>query len=100
MVTTQKYNIIIAGYIIGGPLGGLVWHHLQYVLGLHKIGHQVFFVEDSDNYPSCYNPQTKNYGNHTYWPDFLSNVQLRSAVIALRHHRIATSTVAIFELHS
>lgn len=54
----KKLNIIIAGYIVGGPLGGLVWHHLQYVLGLHKMRHQVLFVEDSDNYPSCYHPQT------------------------------------------
>jgi len=57
-LNTSKLNIIIAGYIVGGPLGGLSWHHLQYVLGLHKLGYNVLFVEDSDDYPSCYNPQT------------------------------------------
>ncbi|MEO6733899.1 MAG: hypothetical protein ABIN01_21935 [Ferruginibacter sp.] len=57
-MNSQKLNIIIGGYIVGGPLGGLVWHHLQYVLGLHQMGHNVLFVEDSDDYPSCYNPQT------------------------------------------
>ena len=44
------------GYIVRGPLGGLAWHHLQYVLGLVQLGHEVYFLEDSDNYPSCYDP--------------------------------------------
>ena len=57
-MNSSKANIVIAGFIVGGPLGGLVWHHLQYVLGLHIMGHNVLFVEDSDDYASCYNPQT------------------------------------------
>jgi hypothetical protein len=35
----------------------MAWHHLQYVLGLTQLGHDVRFVEDSDDYPSCYDPQ-------------------------------------------
>ena len=54
----SKLNIIVAGYIVGGPLGGLAWHHFQYILGLHALGHNVLFIEDSDDYPSCYNPTT------------------------------------------
>lgn len=46
------------GYIVRGPLGGLAWHHLQYVLGLSKLGHDVVFLEDSDDYAACYNPLT------------------------------------------
>jgi len=41
---------------VRGPLGGLVWHHLQYVLGLAALGHDVWFLEDSDDYPGCYDP--------------------------------------------
>lgn len=51
-------RIVVLGYIIRGPLGGLAWHHLQYVLGLRQMGHTVLFLEDSDDYPSCYNPDT------------------------------------------
>jgi hypothetical protein len=51
-----RLRVVVAGYIVRGPLGGLVWHHLQYVLGLHRLGHDVYFVEDSDDYPSCYDP--------------------------------------------
>jgi hypothetical protein len=34
----------------------MAWHHLQYVLGLSRLGHDVLFIEDSDDYPSCYDP--------------------------------------------
>jgi hypothetical protein len=44
--------------VVRGPLGGLAWHYLQYVLGLARLGHDVWFVEDSDDYPGCYHPAT------------------------------------------
>jgi hypothetical protein len=50
-------RIIVLGYLVRGPLGGLAWHHLQYVLGLARLGHDVYFAEDSDDYPSCYDPE-------------------------------------------
>ena len=39
-----------------GPLAGYAWHHIQYVLGLKDLGHDAYFIEDSDDYPSCYDP--------------------------------------------
>jgi hypothetical protein len=53
----SRLRIIVLGYIVRGPLGGMAWHHLQYVLGLARLGHDVYFLEDSDDYPSCYDPQ-------------------------------------------
>jgi hypothetical protein len=55
-------RIAVCGYIVRGPLGGLAWHHLQYVLGLHRMGHDVAFVEDSDDYEGCYDPSTNAMG--------------------------------------
>lgn len=52
-----RLRIVVLGYIVRGPIGGLVWHHLQYVMGLAALGHDVYFIEDSDDYPSCYDPQ-------------------------------------------
>src|SRR5260370_41511741 len=49
-------RVVVLGYLVRGPLGGLAWHHLQYVLGLARLGHDVTFAEDSDDYPSCYDP--------------------------------------------
>jgi hypothetical protein len=50
-------RIIVLGYVIRGPLGGMVWYHLQYLQGLAELGHEVYFLEDSDDYPSCYDPE-------------------------------------------
>jgi hypothetical protein len=52
----SKLRIVVMGYLIRGPIGGMAWHHLQYVLGFRTLGHDVFFAEDSDDYPSCYDP--------------------------------------------
>lgn len=52
----SRLRIIVLGYIVRGPVGGMAWHHLQYVMGLARLGHDVYFVEDSDDYPSCYDP--------------------------------------------
>jgi hypothetical protein len=52
----SQLRVIVLGYLVRGPLGGLAWHYLQYVLGLQRLGHQVYFVEDSDEYESCYDP--------------------------------------------
>src|SRR5688572_32221478 len=52
----SRLRIVVMGYIVRGPIGGMAWHHLQYVLGLKALGHDVLFLEDSDDYPSCYDP--------------------------------------------
>jgi hypothetical protein len=57
-VSLNRLRIIVLGYIVRGPIGGMTWHHLQYVLGLSRLGHDVYFMEDSDDYPSCYDPST------------------------------------------
>ena len=51
-------TIVVGGYIVGFPLGGMTWHHLNYLLGLHEMGHEVWFLEDSGSYSLPYNPTT------------------------------------------
>jgi hypothetical protein len=37
--------------------GGIAWHHLQYAMGFHRLGHDVFFLEDSgDTEWCCFHP--------------------------------------------
>lgn len=38
------------------PLGGLCWHHLQYLVGFQRLGHEVIFLEDYGWEGSCYDP--------------------------------------------
>lgn len=49
-------KILILGYIVRFPLGGMAWHHFQYVLTLNQMGHDVLFLEDNDGPNSCYHP--------------------------------------------
>src|SRR4051812_26311458 len=73
-MVNSKLRVIVLGYIVRGPLGGLAWHHLQYVLGLRDLGHDVWFIEDSDDYPSCYDPSTDIVSTDaTYGLAFASN---------------------------
>ena len=51
-------TIVVGGYIVGYPLGGMTWHHLNYLLGLHALGHDVWFLEDSGEFSVPYNPTT------------------------------------------
>ncbi len=50
-------RIVVGGYIIGYPLGGMTWHHLNYLLGLHQLGHEICFLEDSGEFSVPYDPQ-------------------------------------------
>jgi hypothetical protein len=48
-------RIVVLGYIVRAPYGAICWHHFQYVLGFIKLGHEVLFIEDSDDYPGYHN---------------------------------------------
>ncbi len=54
---TNSLRIVVLGYIVRCPIGGMAWHHLQYVMGLANLGHDVYFFEDSGDDPwACYDP--------------------------------------------
>src|SRR5438270_389151 len=55
---TDSMRIILLGLVVRYPLGGMAWHYLHYLLGLLRLGHDVYFIEDSDDYRSCYHPDT------------------------------------------
>jgi hypothetical protein len=56
MDAQHRMRIIVLGYVVRGPLAGPTWHHLQYVLGLQDLGHDVWYLEDSTDDPFCYDP--------------------------------------------
>jgi hypothetical protein len=47
-------RIIVTGLIAQYPLGGVTWDYVQYVLGLARLGHDVYYLEDTGQWP--YNP--------------------------------------------
>ena len=55
--STSKLRVVVLGYIVRWPLGGMAWHHLQYVMGLADLGHDVYFLEESGTSRyCCYDP--------------------------------------------
>jgi hypothetical protein len=50
----SKLRIIVSGLIVQYPLGGVTWDYLQYVIGLARLGHDVYYFEDTGQCP--YNP--------------------------------------------
>ena len=48
----SSLRIIVTGLITQHPLmGGITWHYLQYLLGLTRLGHDVYYFEDSGEFP-------------------------------------------------
>ena len=56
-------RIILAGYMFRYPLGGMLSNTLQYLIGLVKQGHDVFFVEKSEYENTCYDPGQNRTSN-------------------------------------
>lgn len=49
-------KIVCSGYLVRMPVGGLNWHHLQYLAGFRRLGHEVTFFEHFGWPDSCYDP--------------------------------------------
>jgi len=52
----QRKRVVVMGFMGGCPISGVVWQHIHYIVGLQRLGHDVYYVEDSARYP--YNPVT------------------------------------------
>ena len=49
------------GFMGSMPIAGVIWQHVHYVVGLQRLGHDVYYVEDSARLP--YNPETFEVNN-------------------------------------
>jgi hypothetical protein len=58
------------------PLGGIGWQAVHHVLGLARLGHDVYYVEDSDAHP--YDPRLKSVvADSSYSVAFLADMMAR-----------------------
>ena len=48
-------RIVVLGFMGGCPVAGVIWQHLHYIVGLQRLGHEVWYVEDGSRYP--YDPE-------------------------------------------
>jgi len=50
----KRKKIIVMGFMATCPISGVLWQHLHYLLGLKKLGHDFYYIEDTARLP--YNP--------------------------------------------
>lgn len=55
----KKLRIIVSGYIGLYPSGGVTWDYIQYPLGFYLLGHDVYYFEDTHQYPVYQNDKSK-----------------------------------------
>jgi hypothetical protein len=67
----NRKRIIVTGYMARCPIAGVIWQHIHYLVGLQRLGHEVFYIEDSTAHP--YDPIAYDYG-----PDCRYNVEAMS----------------------
>ncbi|MAE77110.1 MAG: hypothetical protein CMJ85_09600 [Planctomycetes bacterium] len=48
---SSSLRIIVTGLIGQYPLGGVTWDYVQYVIGLARLGHDVYYIEDTGQWP-------------------------------------------------
>ena len=60
-------RVIVCGYIVRHPVPGNAFAFFHYLLGLHRLGHEVMFFEESGWENSCYHP---GLGDFTSDPSF------------------------------
>jgi hypothetical protein len=52
----KRKRIVIMGFMGSMPIAGVIWQHIHYIVGAQRLGHEVFFIEDSARLP--YNAET------------------------------------------
>src|SRR6478609_7840631 len=57
----KKKRLIVMGFMGSCPIAGVIWQHLHYLIGLQRLGHDVYYIEDSARLP--YNPETFEVNN-------------------------------------
>ncbi|MDQ5854681.1 MAG: hypothetical protein M3380_21940, partial [Chloroflexota bacterium] len=56
-------RIVVCGFMVRYPVAGNLLAYFHYVLGLHRLGHEVLYLEESGWPYSCYDPVTHDYGD-------------------------------------
>src|ERR1700722_10657035 len=52
----KRKRIVVMGFMGSIPIAGVIWQHIHYIVGLQRLGHDVYYIEDSARLP--YNPVT------------------------------------------
>lgn len=70
----KRKRLVVMGFMGSCPIAGVIWQHVHYIVGLQRLGHEVFYIEDSARLP--YNPVALEVNNEF---DYASNILNRLA---------------------
>jgi hypothetical protein len=70
----KRRRIVVMGFMGSMPIAGVIWQHVHYIVGLQRLGHDVYYIEDSARLP--YNPETFEVNNEF---DYAAKVLARLA---------------------
>ena len=69
----KRKKIVVMGFMAGCPIAGVIWQHVHYIVGLQRLGHDVYYIEDSARIP--YNPVTwDSSDDYSYAAEVLSRL--------------------------
>jgi hypothetical protein len=58
-MSSSTLRIAVTGLAGTYPFGGVFWDYMQYPLGLHRLGHDVIYIEDTGRW--CYDPIAQTF---------------------------------------
>ena len=47
----KRKKIVVMGFMGSIPIAGVIWQHIHYIVGLQRLGHDVYYIEDSARLP-------------------------------------------------
>src|SRR2546429_7552681 len=57
----KRKRIVVMGFMGSCPIAGVIWQHVHYIDGIQRLGHDVYYIEDSARIP--YNAETFDTSN-------------------------------------
>ena len=55
----RRKKIAVLGFMGNCPIAGVIWQHIHYLVGLQRLGHEVYYVEDTSRVP--YDPVQQTF---------------------------------------
>lgn len=54
MNVTRRPGIVVLGNMTMAPVGGVIWQTIHYLVGLQRLGFDVYYLEEHGNYPCMF----------------------------------------------
>lgn len=58
-------RVVVTGLVATYPLGGVAWDYIAYVAGFARLGHEVFYLEDTGGW--LYDPRAQTFTDDVAW---------------------------------